>query len=107
MKRPPTSRARTTMPGTGELSRALESARDLDTLQKFCSAHACTPDQVSEDGKRIHMPRVLQLMRIRGYQVSDPARPQHQPKRGFTAWIVHVRMPKAEFDIGFYTPNAL
>lgn len=69
------------MPGAGELSRALESAQDLDTLQKFCSARACTPDQVSDNGKRIHLLRVLQLMRSRGYQVSDLARPQHQPKK--------------------------
>lgn len=118
MTRTPTSRARTTVPITGELSRALEDARDRDSLHKFCSAHACTVDQVSEDGKRLHLPRVLQLMREHGYQVSNPTLAEHQPKakQGFTAWLVHIRTPRfkarlveatsVEFDIGFYTSNA-
>ena len=98
-------RPRTTVPGTGELHQALEDARDRDTLASFCRANVCTPAEVSDDGKRLHLPRVLGLMRARGYDVSEPRRPQHQPKKGLTAWIVHVRMPRAEFDIGFYTPN--
>jgi hypothetical protein len=103
--RVPNARARTTPLGTGELHHALEDARDRVELARFCSAHVCTPDQVSQDGKRLHLPRVLQLMRDRDYQVSDPVRPQHQPKKGFTAWTVHIRMPRVEFDIGFYTTN--
>jgi hypothetical protein len=100
------ARARTTPLGTGELHQALEDARDQGELTRFCSAHVCTPSEVSEDGVRLHLPRVLQLMRARGYQVSDPIPPQHQPKKGFTAWLVHIRIPGAEFDIGFYTANA-
>lgn len=92
--------------GTGELHRALEEARDREALNRFCSAHVCTPAEVSEDGKRLHLPRVLQLMRSRGYQVSDPVRAPHQPKRGFTAWMVHIRIRHAEFDLGFYTLDA-
>lgn len=106
MNRVPNSRARTTVLGTDELNRALENARDKDSLQKFCSAHACTSEQVSENGTRLYLPHVLQLMRSRGYQVSDPVRAPHQPKRGFTAWIVHIRVTRAEFDLGFYTPDA-
>jgi hypothetical protein len=45
-------------------------------------------------------------MRSRGYQVADPSPAPIQPKRGLTAWIVHIRMPKVEFDMGFYTPDA-
>jgi hypothetical protein len=104
--RAPNTHARTTPLGTGELHQALETARDRVELARFCSAHVCTPDQVSQDGQRLHLPRVLQLMRDRGYQVSDPKPAPHQPKRGFTAWLVHIRTPKAEFDIGFYTSNA-
>jgi hypothetical protein len=104
--RAPNARARTTPLGTGELHQALENARDQGELARFCSAHVCTPTEVSEDGVRLHLPRVLQLMRARGYDVSDPTPPQHQPKKGFTAWLVHIRMPRAEFDIGFYTSNA-
>lgn len=106
MNREPNSRARTTPLGTGELHQALEDARDRAELATFCSAHVCTPDEVSVDGKRLHFPRVLQLMRSRGYDVSDPVRAPHQPKRGFTGWLVHIRIRRAEFDIGFYTPDA-
>lgn len=103
--KPAHAKARSTVPGTGELSQALEEARDRETLNRFCSAHVCTPAEVSSDGKRLDMPRVLQLMRARGYDVSTPTKPQHQPKarEGLTAWIVHIRLPRAEFDIGFYT----
>lgn len=104
--RAPNARARTSPLGTGELHQALEDTRDRVELVRFCSAHVCTTFEVSEDGKRLHLPRVLQLMRDRGYQVSDPTPPQHQPKKGFTAWLVHIRTPGSiEFDIGFYTPN--
>lgn len=103
--KPAHAKARSTTPGTGELSQALEEARDRETLNRFCSAHVCTTAEVSHDGKRLDMPLVLQLMRARGYDVSTPTRPQHQPKarEGLTAWIVHIRLPRAEFDIGFYT----
>jgi hypothetical protein len=101
------STLRTAPLGTGELHQVLEDARDRDILNRFCSAHVCTPAEASEDGKRLHMPRVLQLMRTRGYEVSEPFRAPHQPKRGFIAWIVHIRIPRAEFDIGYYTPEAV
>lgn len=106
MSRKPNAQARTTPLGTGALHQALEDARDQVELTRFCSAHVCTPDEVSLDGKRLHLPRVLQLMRNRGYQVSDPVHAPHQPKRGFTAWLVHIRIHRAEFDLGFYTPDA-
>ncbi|WP_036170387.1 hypothetical protein [Massilia sp. 9096] len=106
MKRASHTRAQTPAIGTGELHQALEDERNRIQLAEFCSAHVCTPDQVSNDGKRLYLPRVLQLMRDRGYQVSEPAPAPHQPKRGFTAWLVHVRIKSAEFDLGFYTPDA-
>lgn len=92
--------------GTGVLHQALEASRDREALHRFCSAHVCTADEVSEDGKRLYLPRVLQLMRNRGYQVDDPVPAPHQPKKGFTAWLVHIRMPKVKFDMAFYTPDA-
>lgn len=98
-------KARSTVLGTGELSQALEYVRDREALRSFCGAHVCTAADVSSDGRRLDMPRVLQLMRARGYDVSTPIKPQHQPKarQGLTVWIVHIRLPRAEFDIGFYT----
>jgi hypothetical protein len=105
--RAPNSRARTTPLGTGHLHQVLEDARDLASLQQFCSAHVCTPAEVSADGKRLDMLRVFDLMRSRGYQVSPPARSQHQPKKGFTAWLVDVVLPGPgpSTKLGFYTPN--
>jgi hypothetical protein len=107
MSRQSTPYTRTAAPGTGQLHQALEDARDRDTLRRFCSAYVCTPAEVSEDGKRLHMPRVLQLMRTRGYAVSEPFKAPHQPKRGLTAWMVHIRTERVEFDIGYYTPEAV
>jgi hypothetical protein len=92
--------------GTGGLSQALHKARDRDALNRFCSAHVCTPADVSEDGVHMHLPSVLQLMRSRGYQVSEPARSPHQPKRDLVAWIVRIQIRHVRFDLAFYTPSA-
>ncbi|HEY9147037.1 MAG TPA: hypothetical protein VIN36_10165 [Thiobacillus sp.] len=101
----PCTKARTTPPGTGHLHQALEDARDLAALRAFCQAHNCAPEAVSGDGVRLDILRVFDLMRSRGYEVSPPKRPQHQPKKGFTAWLVRIRTAGAEFDMGFFTPN--
>ena len=91
--------------GTGELHCALEAARDLAALNSFCAAHACSAEQVSTDGRRLELPKVFELMRSRGIEVAEPVRAPLQPKPGFTGWLVHIRMPRAEFDIGFFTVN--
>jgi hypothetical protein len=104
--RQPNARARTTPPGTGELHRALEETRDRAELQRFCSAHVCTPAEVSSDGTRLDILRVFDLMRGRGYEISQPVRAPHQPKKGFTAWLARVRLPEGpSCDMGFYTTN--
>lgn len=94
--------------GTGGLGQALHEACNRDALNRFCSAHVCTSAEVSEDGTHLHLPSVLQLMRARGYEVSAPIKPQHQPKarQGLTAWIVHIRIRHVEFDLAFYAPSA-
>jgi hypothetical protein len=105
----PAHKNHTTPIGTGELHQALEASRDLRALRDFCSAYVCTPDEVSSDGgKSLNVLRVLDLMRRRGYGVSDPTRPQHQPKhrQGLTTWLVDVTLPTgARFQMGFYTPS--
>lgn len=104
--RSPLRRARTTPPGTGELHRALEDARDRALLSEYCSAHACTPDQVSRDGIRLDISMVFDLMRSRGYAVSAPRRAAHQPNRSSTTWLVDIQLPSGEaLVMGFYTPN--
>lgn len=88
------------------LHQALEDARDLATLQAFCSAHACTSKDVSGDDKRLDMLRVFDLMRSRGYGVSKPVRPQAQPRKGYTVWVVEVSLPDGPTaQLAFYTPN--
>jgi hypothetical protein len=100
------ARGHTTPPGTGVLSHALEDARDLGRLNDFCSAHVCTTDQVSADGKRLDMLKVFDLMRERGYQVSTPTKPQQQLRKGHTTWTVDVTLPKgAAVSLAFCTPN--
>lgn len=91
--------------GAGDLHQALEGAGQLTVLNSFCAALHCAHTDVSDDGLHIAMPRVFALMRKRGFDVADPVRAPLQPKPGFTGWLVHVRMPRAEFDIGFYTAN--
>jgi hypothetical protein len=100
------ARAHTTPPGTGELAHALEDARDLGRLNAFCSTHVCTPDQVSTDGKRLDMLKVFDLMRARGYQISQPVKPQQQLRKGHTTWTVDVTVPAgASVALAFFTPN--
>lgn len=100
------SRHHSTLPGTGELHRALEDSRDLGRLHNFCSAHVCTAAQVSIDGKRLDMLKVFDLMRARGYEVSAPAKSPHQPRNGFTAWLVDITLPnRTSVSLAFFTPD--
>ncbi len=100
------ARAQTTPPGTGALHHALEDARDLGRLNAFCSAHVCTVDQVSADGKRLDMLKVFGLMRTRGYQVSQPSKPQQQLHKAHTTWTVDITVPTgAAVSLAFSTPN--
>lgn len=92
--------------GTGVLHNALEDARDLANLNGFCQGMHCTAAEVSSDGIRLDILRVIQMMRTRGYQVSDPVRPQAQPRKGFTVWLINVTLPAGvAFTLGFCTPN--
>lgn len=98
--------AHTTPLGTGELHRALEASRDLARLHDFCSAHVCTPDLVSNDGKRLNPVMVFAFMRSRGYGVSDPVKPQHQPRKDQTTWFITITLPDGNsVQLGFCTPN--
>lgn len=100
-----TPRAKHSTPplGTGDLHRALEASAKSAALEAFCRSTGTRPDEVSADGASLDILRVFDAMRARGYQVSEPERPQQQPKKGFTAWLVHVHKPGVEFRLGFYT----
>lgn len=92
--------------GTGALHQALEASSAAVALQSFCENTGMRPDEVSADGVHLDVLRVFDALRARGYQVGQPQRPQHQPKKGFTAWWVHVRKAGVEFALGFYTADA-
>jgi hypothetical protein len=101
-----TAQTRSTPIGTGPLHHALEDARDLACLHGFCQTHQCAAADVSSDGKRLDILRVFDLMRRRGYSVTQPTRPQTQLRKGFTAWLVDVALPAGpSFTLGLYTPN--
>lgn len=93
--------------GTGPLHCALEDARDRAYLQDLWRAVACERADVSSDGIRIDMLRVFDLMRQRGYLVSEPRRPQLQRRQGRSTWLVDVTLPAggASFVWAFETPN--
>ena len=100
-------RSRTAIPriGTGPLHQALATSEKTAALHSFCQATGTRPEEVSSDGTSLDVLRVFDAMRTRGYEVSKPQCPQHQPKKGFTAWWVHVRKANVEFALGFYTAN--
>ena len=104
----PTATATRAAPiGSGVLHNALEDARDRAQLQAFCLAIHCAPADASSDGIHGDMLRVFDLMRARGYQVSEPKRPQTQLRKSVTTWLVNVTLPAGgpSFVLGFCTPN--
>lgn len=103
---PARTKSASTPIGTGALHQALEASSAASALRSFCQNTGMQPDEVSADGVHLDVLRVFDALRSRGYQVGQPQRPQHQPKKGFTAWWVHVRKSGAEFALGFYTADA-
>lgn len=105
--RRPAARAGTLAPlGTGQLHQALDNSRSLAHLHAFCAAHKCEAAQVSVGGIRLDLLLVLDLMRSRGYTVSEPTRPQHQPVKGSSIWTVNVTLPSgSSVQLGFQIPD--
>lgn len=91
--------------GTGELHQALEAAGKAAALHDFCRATGTSVDEVSSDGISLDVLRIFDAMRTRGFELAKPRWLQHQAKKGFTAWGVHVRKSGVEFDLAFYTAN--
>jgi hypothetical protein len=93
--------------GTGHLHKALEDSRDHARLDDFCAAVGCTAAEASADGVHLDILHVFDLMRSRGYKVSAPAKPQQQPRAGFTTWLVEATLPNngPSLRLGFVTAN--
>jgi hypothetical protein len=99
--------ARTAPIGSGHLHNVLEDARDRAQLQAFCAGVGCALDDASSDGIHVDMPMVLDLMRRRGYTVSEPTRPQTQLRKSVTTWLASITLPAGgpSLVLGFSTPN--
>lgn len=93
--------------GTGQLHKALEDSRDHARLDDFCATMGCSAADVSADGIHLDILRVLDLMRARGYAVSAPIKPPHQPRRDLTTWLLDVTLPNNGpcLRLAFLTPN--
>ncbi|MES2126678.1 MAG: hypothetical protein V4463_05345 [Pseudomonadota bacterium] len=89
------------------MHRALEDARDLDTLHHFCANVGCDEAEVRDaDGKRLDILKIFDAMRARGYTVAEPKRSQTQCKRGFTTWGARITLPcGTSFILAFFTPD--
>lgn len=82
---------------------------DADTkarLRASAQRLGCDPFDISLDGQHFDMPRLIELMRRRGYDVGAPVRPQQQPniKSGQVMWTVAVGMPGARLTLAFFEP---
>ena len=75
-------------------------------LRDFARSTGCDPLDLSIDaGKSLDLGSVLDMMRQRGYQVSDPVRPQAQPRRGATAWPITIGVHHVKVTLVFYVAN--
>jgi len=94
--------------GTGHLHKALEDSRDHARLDDFCAAVGCSPAEASSDGVHLDILHVFDLMRSRGYKVTAPIKPPHQPRPGHTTWLIDATLPNngPSLRLGFVTVNA-
>lgn len=100
--------ARTALPSSQSLHDALASANDAAVLARVARNTGCSIDELSGPDGRLGILQVFDAMRRRGYQVSEPKRPQAQPRAGFTAWLVTVTLPKGvSFDLAYHTPGGI
>jgi hypothetical protein len=85
---------------------ALVDADAKARLQASARSIGCDPIDISADGQHVDMPRMLDLMRRRGYEVGALVRPPHQPhiKAGLVTWTVAVGLPGARLTLAFFEP---
>ena len=102
------AKASATLPSSQTLHDTLVSANDAAALARFARNTGCSTAEVSGPDGRLGILQVFDAMRRRGYQVSEPKRPQAQPRPGFTAWLVTVTLPKGvRFDLAYHTLGAI
>lgn len=100
--------AKATLPSSQSLHDTLASANDAAALSRFARNTGCSTAEVSGTDGRLGILQVFDAMRRRGYQVTEPKRPQSQLRAGFTAWLVTVTLPKGvSFDLVYHTPGGI
>lgn len=100
--------AKAALPSSQTLHDTLASANDAAQLSRFASNTNCRTDELAGPDGRLGILQVFAAMRRRGYQVTEPKRPQAQPRPGFTAWLVTVTLPKGvKFDLAYHTPGGI
>lgn len=96
------------LPSSQSLHDTLASANDAAQLDRFTRNTGCTAQEVTGADGRLSILQVFEAMRRRGYQVTEPVRPQQQPRAGFTAWCVNVTLPKGiSFKLAYHTPGGV
>ena len=96
------------LPSSQSLHDTLASANNAAQLERFTRNTGCTTQEVAGADGRLSILQVFEAMRRRGYHVTEPVRPQQQPRAGFTAWCVSVTLPKGiSFKLAYHTPGGV
>lgn len=96
------------LPSSQSLHDTLVSANDAAQLARFTRNSGCAAKELTGPDGRLSILQVFEAMRRRGYHVTEPVRPQQQPRAGFTAWCVSVTLPKGvSFKLAYHTPGAV
>lgn len=102
------AKSNATLPNSQTLHDTLSTANDSAALARFARNTGCSTAEVASADGRLGILQVFDAMRRRGYQVSEPKRPQAQPRQGFTAWLVTVTLPQGvKFYLAYHTPGGI
>ena len=100
--------AKASLPTSQSLHDTLASANDAAQLARFTRNTGCAAQEVTDANGRLSILQVFEAMRRRGYHITEPVRPQQQPRAGFTAWCVSVTLPKGiSFKLAYHTPGTV
>ena len=100
--------SKASLPSSQSLHDTLASANDAAQLDRFTRNTGCAANEVTGADGRLSILQVFEAMRRRGYHVTEPSRPQAQPRPGFTTWCVNVTVPKgASFTLAYHTPGTI
>lgn len=90
-----------------ELQAALKAAHLAAAVSRVVDKTGVQRAEVTNaDGTQLDTLKLLDAMRARGYQVSEPRIPKTQTKPGHTAWKVDITLPGGvSLQLVFFTPG--